>query len=273
MRPTTPSSFPPALDLGRTLSGIGPRTPEPPSAREGEQRPVELLRRLAEHEERGRVLLAERDGLRKRVAALEAETSQLADERERLGRELGEARAEGARHEALAREQAELRVRLGEDYATTVAALSRRVSELEEQLATLRAEGARSAQLEREAEAAAALALRSAELEPALEAANRRVRELEPALETADRRVRELELMLEQAAAMQPPRESDLKRLKGIGPGLERALIAAGVTELAQIAAWTDADIAAIAPVVRARPERIRREDWVGRARRLLEGH
>ncbi|MDQ2643353.1 MAG: 50S ribosomal protein L21, partial [Myxococcota bacterium] len=64
----------------------------------------------------------------------------------------------------------------------------------------------------------------------------------------------------------------DLTRLKGIGPGLEKALRGAGVTSLSQIAAWTEDDIRAIAPVLRARPERIQREDWVGNARRLLQG-
>jgi predicted flap endonuclease-1-like 5' DNA nuclease len=60
-------------------------------------------------------------------------------------------------------------------------------------------------------------------------------------------------------------------RLRGVGPTYARALRAAGVTSYAQIAAWTDADVVAIAARLGARPERIRREDWVGGARRLLE--
>ena len=38
----------------------------------------------------------------------------------------------------------------------------------------------------------------------------------------------------------------DLKQLSGVGPALEKKLHAAGVTTFAQIAAWTDADVAAI---------------------------
>jgi NADH-quinone oxidoreductase subunit E len=177
-----------------------------------------LLRKLAEHEERARALLAERDALGNRVLLLEGEAVSVATERDRLGHELAETRAEAVRNATTAREQAELRVRLGEEHAATVAALTRRVSELER----------------------------------SLEAASLRIRELAA-------------LAAEPAAA-----RDDLTRLRGVGPGLARLLHGAGVTKLAQIAAWTEADIAAIAPVLRARPDRIRKEDWVGNAQRLL---
>jgi predicted flap endonuclease-1-like 5' DNA nuclease len=55
----------------------------------------------------------------------------------------------------------------------------------------------------------------------------------------------------------------DLRRIRGIGPAFERTLRHNGVFTIAQIAAWTDTDIAAIAPKLRIKPERIRREGWV----------
>ncbi len=209
----------------------------------------ELLRRIADHEERARLLLAERETLRlelknltraneelrEKVTRLAQEASAMAAERDLLGRELADARSNGARHDATAREEAELRVRLGEEHAATVAALTRRLSGLEE------ADSGRRA----------------------LEA---RLLELEQKLRDAEQRA---------AQAVEAPRAAsgdDLTRLKGIGPGLEKALRGAGVTSLSQIAAWTEDDIRAIAPVLRARPERIQREDWVGNARRLLQG-
>jgi large subunit ribosomal protein L21 len=47
---------------------------------------------------------------------------------------------------------------------------------------------------------------------------------------------------------------------------MEDRLLANGVTSLAQIAAWTDADVEAIAPLLKIRAERIRREEWVAQA-------
>jgi len=268
VRPAAPS-FPPGDELARTLSGIGPITPEPPLARDDEPlsgRFAELLRKLSEHEERSRVLLAEREALRAERRALSASGDELREklgrtedaarsalsEREHLLQKLAESRAEAARHEATAREQAELRVRLGEEHATTVAALTRRVAGLEDELAERGGLEARLVELEQKAERFAELGLRHDEVERALGAANERIRELE-------------------AGQVRPVSGDDLTRVRGIGPTFDRALRAAGVTRLAQIAAWTDDEIPNIAAALRARPERIRREDWIGSARRLLE--
>ncbi|MGH1357067.1 MAG: 50S ribosomal protein L21, partial [Thalassovita sp.] len=46
------------------------------------------------------------------------------------------------------------------------------------------------------------------------------------------------------AAAPAAAGGDDLKTLSGVGPALEKKLNAAGVTSFAQIAAWTEADIA-----------------------------
>jgi large subunit ribosomal protein L21 len=74
------------------------------------------------------------------------------------------------------------------------------------------------------------------------------------------------------SAAAAPGRPDDLTTIKGIGAVSSERLAEAGVTTVAQIAAWTDADIDAIAARIKVSPERIRREDWAGQARSALEG-
>ena len=72
------------------------------------------------------------------------------------------------------------------------------------------------------------------------------------------------------AAKTALPSRDDLTQLKGIGPAIARSLSKIGVRSLSQIAAWTDEDIEAIAPKVRTRPNRIRKDGWVKSAQRLL---
>ncbi len=63
----------------------------------------------------------------------------------------------------------------------------------------------------------------------------------------------------------------DLKQLSGVGPALEKKLHDAGVTTFAQIAAWTEADIAAMDEKLSFKG-RIEREGWVDQAKKLAEG-
>ena len=60
----------------------------------------------------------------------------------------------------------------------------------------------------------------------------------------------------------------DLKQLSGVGPALEKKLHAAGVTSFAQIAAWTDADVAAMDEQLSFKG-RIEREGWIAQAKAL----
>src|SRR5207248_2971360 len=85
-------------------------------------------------------------------------------------------------------------------------------------------------------------------------------------------RIRELVVELEVARAQTSGGSDDLKRIKGIGPAFERELRKHGVRSFAQIAAWTEADVDAIAPKIKARAERIRRDNWVGKAAELAGG-
>jgi large subunit ribosomal protein L21 len=63
----------------------------------------------------------------------------------------------------------------------------------------------------------------------------------------------------------------DLKKLSGVGPALEKKLHAAGVTSLAQIAGWTDADVAEIDEKLSFKG-RIEREGWIDQAKELTKG-
>lgn len=65
--------------------------------------------------------------------------------------------------------------------------------------------------------------------------------------------------------------EDDLKRLSGVGPALEKKLHDAGVTSFAQIAAWTDADVAAMDEILSFKG-RIGREGWIEQAKELANG-
>jgi len=63
----------------------------------------------------------------------------------------------------------------------------------------------------------------------------------------------------------------DLKQLSGVGPALEKKLHEAGVTTFAQIAAWTEADIADMDEKLSFKG-RIEREGWVDQAKELVKG-
>ena len=63
----------------------------------------------------------------------------------------------------------------------------------------------------------------------------------------------------------------DLRKLKGVGPALERKLRDAGVTGFAQIAAWTDDEIAAFDETLNFKG-RIERDGWVEQAKILAAG-
>ena len=63
----------------------------------------------------------------------------------------------------------------------------------------------------------------------------------------------------------------DLKKLSGVGPALEKKLHEGGVTSFAQIAAWTEADIAEFDEKLSFKG-RIEREGWVEQAKELTKG-
>jgi predicted flap endonuclease-1-like 5' DNA nuclease len=64
----------------------------------------------------------------------------------------------------------------------------------------------------------------------------------------------------------------DLKRIKGVGPKLEKLLNSLGVTSYSQIAAWDDDEIDRIDAQLGTFAGRIRRDDWPAQAGYLASG-
>jgi predicted flap endonuclease-1-like 5' DNA nuclease len=64
----------------------------------------------------------------------------------------------------------------------------------------------------------------------------------------------------------------DLTQIKGVGKKLSAMLGEQGVTSFAQIAAWSEADINRIDPLLGRFSGRIRRDQWVTQAQFLADG-
>jgi predicted flap endonuclease-1-like 5' DNA nuclease len=88
-------------------------------------------------------------------------------------------------------------------------------------------------------------------------------------------RIEELEAELEaeraKSGSRNKPAPSGLTSIKGIGPKFEKALRSAGISNVSQIAAWTEADITRVAKLLGIKAQRIQKEDWVGTAKALIE--
>ena len=69
-----------------------------------------------------------------------------------------------------------------------------------------------------------------------------------------------------------PAGGDDLGRIKGVGPKLKALLGSLGVTSYAQIAAWTNEDIARIDAQLGSFAGRATRDNWVEQARLLASG-
>ncbi len=63
----------------------------------------------------------------------------------------------------------------------------------------------------------------------------------------------------------------DLKRIKGVGPAIEKTLNEMGIVSLRQIAEMGEYDIDRIAKRLKGFHTRIYREDWIGQARALID--
>jgi predicted flap endonuclease-1-like 5' DNA nuclease len=130
----------------------------------------------------------------------------------------------------------------------------------------------------KEAEVRTVLAQRDAsitELESArqkLSARELAVKELEFAVLSRETRIRELEKELDVARANAGDGGDDLKQIRGIGPAFERELKRLGVCKFSQIAGWTPEDIETISKKIKAKPERVRRDNWIARAAELAAG-
>lgn len=175
---------------------------------------------------------------------------ELTGERDRLRAELGEERARSSE-----RSRAEA-TRL-EEQTRASAEATRRVQELERRVSELTELEARLDELEAQALEVVTLRAQNSELEA-------RVATLLAAQNAAPK--------AESAPRGAADGSDDLRRIRGIGPKFAEVLRGNGVKAFADIAAWTDEDIARFARLLRLKPERIAREDWVGGARALLGG-
>ncbi|MGI9382292.1 MAG: hypothetical protein ACR2PO_04000 [Methyloligellaceae bacterium] len=73
------------------------------------------------------------------------------------------------------------------------------------------------------------------------------------------------------AAAASTSQPDDLKRIKGVGPVIEKKLNEMGVERFEQIANWTRADVEKVDGELKFRG-RIDREDWISQAKSLAAG-
>jgi len=73
-------------------------------------------------------------------------------------------------------------------------------------------------------------------------------------------------------AAPVVPAGDDLGRIKGVGPKLKALLTSLGITSYAQIAAWTDDDIAKLDAQLGTFAGRPMRDNWVEQAKLLAGG-
>lgn len=73
------------------------------------------------------------------------------------------------------------------------------------------------------------------------------------------------------SAIEMPAKPDDLKMIGGIGPKLEQVLNSLGVWTFAQIAAWSDAEIAWVDDSLALRG-RVTRDEWLGQADALARG-
>jgi predicted flap endonuclease-1-like 5' DNA nuclease len=215
-----------------------------------------------------RAAIAQRDLLRTQVSGREARIRELEktsvreiELRQRtaeLERQLGELERQLA-------EAKPLRSRL-----TEFEGVARENTALKAKIAALKAQ---VTELEPAAREAESLQWRVAELESdngEKVALRKRLYELEPMVGENESLKRRL-LELESHPAPQAEAEDDLQQIRGIGPAYARSLKALGIRSFAQIAAWTDEDVNAMAQALKMRPERIRRDGWIDRAKELLE--
>ncbi|MCZ6709013.1 MAG: hypothetical protein O7B25_01465, partial [Gammaproteobacteria bacterium] len=82
--------------------------------------------------------------------------------------------------------------------------------------------------------------------------------------------VRDLEAQLAEGAGASPM--DDLTRIKGIGPKVAGQLVELGVSSFGQIAQLNEADLADEVHPLNGFESRIKKDDWISQARRLVQG-
>ena len=85
------------------------------------------------------------------------------------------------------------------------------------------------------------------------------------------RRIEEAEAPAAEAPKPDAKSSDDLTKISGVGPVLKDKLYAIGITTFRQIADMTPEDIARVDKVLDF-PGRVEREDWIGQARKMIQG-
>ncbi len=177
---------------------------------------------------------------RKEVTERAAELRRVVTERNALRTRLLKAESNAREVSSAFRAEAQLRSQFVDAHAASSASLRARVAELEAELVGL----------------------------PELDL---RLVELEAKLRERDEQIRELTEHANRVDSKPPGERVGLRRIRGIGPAYERALLALGITTVSQVAQFTPEEIARIAPLIKARADRILRDDWVGQAQLLSD--
>jgi predicted flap endonuclease-1-like 5' DNA nuclease len=177
---------------------------------------------------------------RKEVTERAAELRRVVTERNALRTRLLRAESKAREITSAFRAEAQLRTEFVDTHAASSASLRARVAELEAELVGL----------------------------PELEL---KLVDLEAKLADRDEQLRELSAQAARTDSKPPSERVGLRRIRGIGPAYERALLALGITTVAQVAQFSAEEIARIAPLIKARADRILRDDWVGQARLLSD--
>jgi predicted flap endonuclease-1-like 5' DNA nuclease len=176
---------------------------------------------------------------------------QLAEAREALGE--AEARAEALDKR---RDEAERALQGASERATTAEQNARSLEEEKASLiAELKAAREATARAEQPAETS------SAEREPAAAEAKTEAADGQTSARAA------VEEIARRTAGERPAPDDDLKRIKGIGPVLERQLKAMGITSFRQIAQFTNEDIERVSNALGAFRGRVLRDNWPEGAR------
>ena len=101
-----------------------------------------------------------------------------------------------------------------------------------------------------------------AETKPAAEKAPKTAAEAKPTAKKAPKPA-------SKKAAAEKPAADDLKKISGLGPVLEKKLHGLGITTYAEIAGWSDDDVARIDDELNFKG-RIARDGWIDQAKKLL---
>ncbi len=168
------------------------------------------------------------------------------------------------------------------------AACGPRIAELETEIETVRArnqpDAGAAAVADKELERIAELERELEQRDKRLAAFELQITELEGKL--AENELQEVDLELPQLDEVGLPAPSgdqpsvtatedggdspdDLKKIKGVGPVLERKLNTLGISRFRQIASWSTGDVQQVAKDLGAFRDRIERDDWVSQAARL----